>query len=64
MTEQGINEEDEDTVVDIPIRFDGTWSKREDILPTMELVLSSQLPLKSLPGREKRIEIVEAGRFA
>ena len=39
MTEEGISMEDEDTVVDIPISFDGTWSKREDILPTMELVL-------------------------
>ena len=28
MADEGISEEDEDTVVDIPISFDGTWSKR------------------------------------
>ena len=28
MADEGISEEDEDTVLDIPISFDGTWSKR------------------------------------
>ncbi|KAM7438619.1 hypothetical protein ABFA07_011879 [Porites harrisoni] len=28
MADERISEEDEDTVVDIPISFDGTWSKR------------------------------------
>lgn len=28
MKEEGISEENDDTVVNIPISFDGTWSKR------------------------------------
>lgn len=54
MTDEGISEEHEDTVVNIPISFDGTSSKWEDIVPTMQLVLSSQLTLESQPGRENR----------
>ncbi|CAH3019405.1 unnamed protein product [Porites evermanni] len=59
MADEEISEEDEDTLVDIPISFDGTWSKRGYTGISVNSLVKIRCPKHKWHGR-KRIELATA----